>query len=236
MPNVAVSPYDVGLSYFPDDISLSAHLGDISSAVGTDVGGAIGTVFGGPVGTAAGGEAGKLVAGLFGGTGKYGTVQSEGAEQARIDAAVLGITKASSVPAAQFLLGQAQSDTSNYAKQATQTAVAQMQLQHPDIMNQAEAIGPQFDTADGVGVMTILLQNRIQFLDTYAGYDTTTTQPGSAAARALAQQLRTLPASGSIAGITSASVTIPGTTQQVPIVLLLGIGIAAYFALTKKRG
>lgn len=228
------SAFDAGLSHFPDDGAalVPARLG---SSTTDAIGAAAGTSVLGPgVGTAVGTEAAHLVAGLFGGTGKYGTVQSEGAEQARIDAAELGISKGS-VEAGQYLLGQAQSDTSNYAKQATANAVNRMQVAYPDIMAQAEAAGLKHDTADGYGVLSILLNLGVPFSETYAGYDTTTTQPGSPETRAIVEKLRTLTPFSTLTNAAQASVTIPGTTQKVPIVLLLGIGIAAYMAVNKAK-
>lgn len=222
------SAYAAGLSYYPEPDDAAYPLG--ASTVETAAG-----VISNPGGAVVG-EIGNLVAGLFGGTGKYGTVQSEGAEQARIDAAVLGIEHGS-VQAGQFLLGQHQSDTSKYAQAQTTAALNTMQTAYPATMAAAAAAGPQFDTADGVGVMTILVNLGLPFKDQYAGYDTTSTNPGSPAAMALAAKLRALPAPIATIGGT----TIPGAINVAGIgsvstpLLLLGVGLAAYSLYSKSR-
>jgi hypothetical protein len=173
---------------------------------------------------------------MFGGTGKYGTVQAEGAEQARIDAAILGI-QAGSLDAARFLLGQASSDTSNYAKSATQTALSRMQLAAPSVMNQAQALGPMYDQADGLGVLTILSNLNIPFSDQYAGYSTTTTQPGSAAAMSLAAKLKQINPNATLPGGIPASIQIPGTTARVnTTTVLAGAGVIGAILLLSKHG
>lgn len=230
-PARARSAYDAGLSHFDDG---GDGLGMDLSAIG----GVIGTAVAGPgVGTAGGAGVGTLVANLFGGTGKYGTVQSEGAEQARVDMALLG-AQHGSVQAAQFLLGQSLSDTSNYAKQATQKALATLSVSNPDVYAQAEAAGPQYDTADGIGVMQILLNLGIPYNGAaaqYAGYNTTTTQAGSAQAMALAQQVKRASPLLSLPGGVSlpATVGIPGTQIRVSPLLLVAGAVGAYVLLPK---
>lgn len=126
----------------------------------------------------------------FGDSHKYGAPNFTGAEKARADAALLGIA-AGSVLAGQYLLGQNKSDTSVFAQQYTTQILTQARGAYPSVMQQAENEGAVFDQADGTGVLTILLNNKIPFSGQYVGYSTNT---GTLTASALASQLAALPA------------------------------------------
>lgn len=228
-----LSAYDMGLSPFPDADSRRPFLGDTTSTTAGLV--ATGATGGNPVAGAIVSEGVQLVENMFGGSGKYGTVNSEGAEQARVDAAVLG-AEHGSVPAAQYLLGQAQSDTSNYAKQATQAGLSKLQLSAPSVLAQAQQLGPVYDAADGLGVLTILWNLQIPFADQYAGYNTTTTQPGSAQAMQLASKLKTINPNATTVGGLPASINLAGTPVQTNTLLLGGALLAAIVFVTKRTG
>ena len=170
---------------------------------------------------------------LFGDSHKYGQPQYTGAEKSRADTYVLGIA-GGSVLAGQYLLSQNRTDTSNYAQQYTQQAIAQVEAAYPDVMKQASMQGPVPDAADGSGGLRILLQLRIPYTSQYAGYSTNNGGPPTGSTLTLVNQVAALPQPGTPSAIAGQAVAAVKSGFSNPW-LLLAIGGAAIYAWSESR-
>lgn len=170
---------------------------------------------------------------LFGDTHKYGQPQFTGAEKSRADTYILGIA-GGSVLAGQYLLSQNRTDTSTYARQYTQQAIAQVEAAYPETMKEASMQGPVPDAADGAGGLRILLQLRIPYTSQYAGYSTNTGGPPTGSTLTLVNQVAALPQPGTPAAIAGHAASALQAGFSNPW-LVLAVGGAVIWGVVEAR-